>query len=515
LLHKSGISKDSTVTLIETLANDDKKSDVRNAVRTVEETFAKDASVVAGGKYLLEALIATTKDSGKAKEILDKIFRIIDKEDHIQWLTRAIMKEHTFKTMTDNEDIYCYDNEKGVYVAGQEWRIKELNQLMHPQITTHALHEVVNQIKRRTYVDRSCFDSNIDILNLQNGLLNIHTLKFTKHSPNYLSLVQLPIKYNKKSKCPNILKFLGQVLSPKDVFTALELFGYCLYRTSKYQKALLCVGKGSNGKSTFLELLELFLGKQNTGHVSLQDIMGNRFAAAGLYGKLANIFADLKTDKLTDTGLFKMLVSGDPMKAEKKHCDPFDFENYAKLFFSTNEIPQSKDKTYAYFRRWIIFFFENIFEGDNNDPNVIDILTTEKEMSGLLNLALIALKQLIKDNGFIHIDDIAKIEKDYTLNSNNVERFVRERCEITGNDEDFIICRDLWDVYFSFCKQNSLHYKDDNVFGMELRGLQVTTRQTRINHEREYCYFGIRLLKQENAEPVVTSVSGNSQLSFS
>jgi len=201
------------------------------------------------------------------------------------------------------------------------------------------------------------------------------------------------------------------------------------------------------------------------------------------------------------------------MKAERKHCQPFDFENYAKLVFSANEIPQSEDKTYAYFRRWIIFFFENVFE-DNKDTSLIDKLTTEKEMSGLLNLALVALRQLIKDNGFIHIDDIAKIEKDYTLNSNNVERFVRERCEITGNDEYYIICRELWGNYFEFCKQNSLHCKDDNVFGMELRGLGVTRRQIRINHEREYCYIGIRL-KQENAEPAVTSVTSNSQLSFS
>jgi P4 family phage/plasmid primase-like protien len=369
---------------------------------------------------------------------------------------------------------------------------------MYPGITTHELHEVINQIRRRTYVDRSCFDSNIDILNLQNRLLNIHTLEFTEHSPDYLSLVQLSIKYDPNAKCPNILKFLGQVLKPKDVFTALELFGYCLYRTSKYQKALLCVGKGANGKSTFLSLFEHFLGKENTGHVSLQDIMSNRFATAGLYGKLANIFADLKNDKLTNTGVFKMLVSGDPMKAEKKHCQPFDFENYAKLFFSANEIPQSEDKSYAYFRRWIIFFFENVFEGDDNDPNLIDRLTTQEEMSGLLNLALIALKQLIKDNGFAYVD-IATIENDYTLNSNNVERFVRERCEITRNDEDYIICRDLWGVYFRFCKQNSLHCKDDNVFGMELRGLQVTRLRIRIGNEREYCYVGIRL-KQENAE---------------
>ena len=409
LLHKSGVSKDSAIALVETLAKNDKESDVRNALSTVEDTFEKDANVVAGSKYLLEALVAAVGDSGIAKGILDKIFRIIGKGNHIQWLTHGIMKEYTFKTASDNEDIYCYDNEKGVYMAGQEWRIKDLSQLMYPEIKTHELHEVINQIKRRTYVDRSSFDSNIDILNLQNGLLNIRTLEFTKHSPDYLSLVQSPIRYEPTEKCPNILKFLGQVLK-----AALELFGYCLYRTSEYQKALLCVGKGANGKSTFLSLFEHFLGKKNTGHVSLQDMMNNRFATAGLYGKLANIFADLKNAKLTNTGPFKMLVAGDPMKAEKKHCQPFDFQNYAKLFFSANEIPQSEDKTYAYFRRWIIFFFENVFEGDDNDPNLIDRLTTQEEMSGLLNLALIALKQLIKDNGFIHIDDIAKIEKDYT-----------------------------------------------------------------------------------------------------
>jgi putative DNA primase/helicase len=233
--------------------------------------------------------------------------------------------------------------------------------------------------------------------------------------------------------------------------------------------------------------------------LNLQDIISNRFAIAGLYGKSANIFADLKNYKLINTGPFKMLVAGDPMKAEKKHCQPFDFENYAKIFFSANEVPQSEDKTYAYFRRWIIFFFENVFERDHNDPDLIDRLTTREELSGLLNLSLVALKQLRKDNGFIHIADITSTEKDYNLNSNNVERFVRERCEITGDDDDYIICRDLWGEYLRFCKSNELRSKDDNIFGMELRAFQVKRDRLRIGAEREYCYIGIRL--RENTQP--------------
>jgi phage/plasmid-associated DNA primase len=86
---------------------------------------------------------------------------------------------------------------------------------------------------------------------------------------------------------------------------------------------------------------------ENMSHLSLQDIVSDSFARAGLYGKLANTFADLKAEKLTSTGNFKMLVSGEFIRAQKKFPDPFEFQNYAKLFFSTNEIPQSEDKTFG------------------------------------------------------------------------------------------------------------------------------------------------------------------------
>lgn len=178
-------------------------------------------------------------------------------------------------------------------------------------------------------------------------------MDFDKHSSKRYFLCQIPIEYNPNAKCPNILRFLGQVFKPKDVFTALEIIGYCLYRSAKYEKAVLCIGKGSNGKTTFLKVIDNLLGSKNMSHVSLQDLGNDRFASAGLYGKLANTFADLKSDKLTHSGPFKMLVSGDFIRAQHKFKNPFEFQNYAKLIFSANEIPQSDDKTYAYFRRWI------------------------------------------------------------------------------------------------------------------------------------------------------------------
>jgi P4 family phage/plasmid primase-like protien len=161
----------------------------------------------------------------------------------------------------------------------------------------------------------------------------------------------------------------------------------------------MLVGSGSNGKSVFLKIIEALVGSQNTSHISLQDLDKDRFAAAGLYCKMVNTFADLKQLKLTSSGNFKMLVSGDSIRAQNKFKDPFSFRNYAKLIFSANKIPESDDETYAYYRRWLILEFEKIFDEDR-DTRLIDKLTTPEELSSLLNLALIALKKLRNDNGF-------------------------------------------------------------------------------------------------------------------
>lgn len=174
---------------------------------------------------------------------------------------------------------------------------------------------------------------------------------------------------------------------------------------------------GDNGKGTLFKLLEHFLGLESVSHSSLQDLDNDRFAKADLYGKLANICGDLQSKKLSHTGNFKMLASGDIIRAQRKYGRPFDFSSHAKLIYSTNEIPESDDQTEAYFKRWIILLFDRVFRGEEKDTNLIEKLTTKDELSGLLNLALIALKQLIKDDWFRHADDIETTKRKYNENA--------------------------------------------------------------------------------------------------
>jgi len=261
------------------------------------------------------------------------------------------------------------------------------------------------------------------------------------------------VQYNPSAKCPNILRFLGQVLHPQDVFPAMQIFGYVLLKSSKFEKAFMLFGSGNNGKSVFIKLIESFVGRQNTSHVALQDLDGDRFASADLYGKHVNVFADLKAIKLSSTGNFKTLVSGDSVRAQRKYGQPFSFRNHAKLVFSANKIPDSDDTSHAYYKRWLILAFERSFTEGTKDTDLIHKLITDDELSGLLNLALVGLRQLEKEGGFRDIA-VEDVKRDYERKSNTVKAFLEDRCMMDLQAPEYLtLSAKVYDEYQEYCRQ--------------------------------------------------------------
>ena len=227
----------------------------------------------------------------------------------------------------------------------------------------------------------------------------------------------------------------------------------------------------------------------------LQDLDKDKFASADLYCKMVNTFADLKAEKLSATGMFKTLVSGDSIRAQRKYGQPFSFRNRAKLVFSANKIPDSDDKSYAYYKRWVILAFKRVFEGKIKDTNLISKLTTPEELSGLLNLALIALKQLHKDGGFKDVS-VEKVRKEYDQNSSTVKAFLDDKCvvDLTA-PEYYALTSNVYNEYLVFCKEQNERPLEMPVFGKELAKHGIEKKRIRYYHgeEREYCYMGIKL----------------------
>jgi len=364
-------------------------------------------------------------------------------------LAYEIMQHYRFITINDSEDCYCYSG--GAYTEDGECKIKAIcEMILKDEATNHRVNEVVGHIKRSTYVHRRDLDKYRDLICLENGVYNLETGEFLPHSPDYLITVKIPVFYNPEAKCPRIEQFLWEVLEDEKAFlTIQELFGYLLYRRYNIHKAFMFVGSGSNGKSSLINLMKAFIGKKNYACKSLQELEENRFARAELFGKLANFYADLPATALKSTGIFKMLTGEDPIGAERKFKDGFVFDNYAKLIFSCNQIPPAFDETYAFYRRWVIINFPNVFEGDRADKHLLKKLTTKEELSGLFNFAIEGLRRLLEQGDFTLRMSVEETKELYQRMSDPVASFAMDKLE--ADTAGYVERDKLYQAYVEYC----------------------------------------------------------------
>ena len=96
------------------------------------------------------------------------------------------------------------------------------------------------------------------------------------------------------------------------------------------------------------------------------------------------------------TALLKRLTGQDLIPMEIKFKNPFEAKNYAKLIIATNTLPQTNDKSYGFFRRWLIIDFPNTFE-EGRDP-VLDI--PHDEIPKLCGKAVKLIPGLIERGSF-------------------------------------------------------------------------------------------------------------------
>jgi len=368
-------------------------------------------------------------------------------------IARDVINSMRLITIIDNEEILYYED--GIYHHGGIKKVKEiLTKKLGQYLKTHHLREIISQIQARTYKNRDEINNHPHLIHTLNGIYDIDTGEFGDYDPDIYATSKIPVVYNPISKCPKTDKFISEILDENDRQIVYELIGYCLYRGYPFQKAFVFVADGSNGKSVLINLLKAFIGKSNTSNIPLQALEYDRFASADLYGKMVNSFSELSDTAMKSTGVFKALTGGDTIAAQRKFENRFNFVNYAKLIFSCNKLPATQDDSDAYFRRWIIINFPNKFEGKNDDPHIIDKITTQDEMSGLLNRAMSELSKIIANGGLSYSETTDKTRERYNLMSDSLRAFVVNCIEEDKNE--YIIKEDFYNAYLGYCGRENL-----------------------------------------------------------
>ncbi|MGU8150367.1 phage/plasmid primase, P4 family [Clostridium perfringens] len=385
------------------------------------------------------------------------------------------------KHLSETRDVYyggesflIYEN--GVYnISGEKEAGRIIMDYMLPNYCIMAsIRDCREQWDILVSKDFDDFNRNPYLVNVRNGLLDIRDMSFKEHTPSYLSTVQLNVEYNPQVDCPQFKKFLNEVLDCKLIPLVQEIVGYLLTTNTASQKAFVFWGPARTGKSTLLWVVEyLLLGKKNVSNIPWQEI-GDKFKTAELLGKLANVFSDLPSKSIDDTGIFKVVTGEDYLMAEKKNKNPFKFKPFARLVFSCNELPRNYvDRTEGFYRRLIIVPFSRQIEKSKIDKSLKYKFQREKE--GILNWALEGLKRLYENNFEFSENELTDgVKKEYKRENNNVISFVEECCEI---DSLFSCSRiEIYEAYKEFCVEAGLKALSQIKFNKELEGNFNITR---------------------------------------
>ena len=444
------------------------------------------------------------QEEGKNKPFLIEDFLIIilkengdvkSKKVNVDKFVEYLMEKFSFKTIygSKSEEIFVYED--GIYLKNGRSTIQtQTENILKEYSTNHYINEIQEKIKRLSTISKEEFDKIPEhLICLKNGILNLKIRELEKHNPKYYFKTRFNIKYDKKADCKNIKEFFNGIFYPEDINFVQEWFGFNLYRKYFVKKAVICFGERDTGKTIFLNLLMNFIGRENTAGISLQRIAsGDKFALSSLKDKYSNIFDDLSSKDLSDQGGFKIATGGGFITAEHKFGDPFQFLNFAKHIFATNKIPSIEDvDDDAYYDRWIPLPFDNQIEKSEQDKFLIQKLTTDQEMSGLLNYALEGLERLLKKGEFSYNKNCKEIKEIMERHSDPLSAFAQDwLIEKLGNK---ITKEQMFQIYSIYCKEKNTARLTKNQLGRRL-GKKISYALEKRDKERFWENVDIRKL---------------------
>ena len=343
----------------------------------------------------------------------------------------------------------------GIYESGDEYI--ESAMIEHiPNLSQSKRKEVLSYLALLVKKESPVADANL--IAFKNGVLDVATDTFTDFSPEFIITNKIPHNYNPDAESELLDRVMTKLAcGDESVYTLLyQSIGYCFYRRNELRKSFFLLGEKRNGKSTFLDMVGNLLGEENTANLDLCEI-GDRFRTAELTGKLANIGDDINDEWISNTAIFKKVVSGDTVTAERKGKDPFKLRSFAKFFFSANSLPRlgrGKDSS-AVLDRLVIIPFDAKFSKDDldYDPFIKYKLRGEDVMEALIAKAVPALRDVLIEQEFEHCSKVDENLAEFEKSNNPLLEFFEEIEEADYLNEPI---KAVYQKYSSFCLGNNL-----------------------------------------------------------
>jgi putative DNA primase/helicase len=284
------------------------------------------------------------------------------------------------------------------------------------------------------------------IVDLQSGTLRPATQqnRITKFSS---------VVFDGDADCPRFKQFLAEIFDGDSELTGYvqQAVGYTLTGSTREQCLFACYGKGSNGKTTFLEIVlhitgdygvDLLFSTLETKKYAIGEgvnLPGARFAKS----------VETREERQLDEARIKSWTGGDTISIRPMYRNAFSFRPTHKLWLAFNHKPIIRDDSDAMWRRIRLIPFLHTFDSAHSDKALLEKL--KAEAPGILNWAIEGCLAWQRD-GLKTPAAVERATSEYEAESDPLAPFFEDRCE---TDAAFNVPkRELWNAYQAWCQAN-------------------------------------------------------------
>ena len=326
------------------------------------------------------------------------------------------------------------------------------------------------------------------------------------HSHEHRATFRLPEDYIPGAAPREFLKFLKGVwrddLDRDDKIEYVRQFmGVCLLGlATKFQKCVVLTGGGENGKSVLAEIFgELFKGEgyDPGAYTSIPpQEMDNEYRKAQLANARINIVSELPEHDILESGPVKAIITGDSINARVIRETPFSYRPTAGHVFSANTLPNARDLTDGFWRRFDILTFNRSFKKDperEKDP-AKRILKTER--AAIASWAIEGAITALQNEHYPRLASSEAALKEWRDSADQVSSFLATKCWLPtdpGVPEGILFgvaAKKLYEVFSVWAKENGHASMSSTALGKRLNSLKIEVKEVTAGNLRMVAFKG-------------------------
>ena len=346
---------------------------------------------------------------------------------------------------------------------------------------TRAFREtIIKDTRGIDPADMDDFDANLDLLNVQNGAIDLRTGEFHEHREADMCTLVAGVSYDPTARCERWEQFINEVMvGDKERAGFLQrALGYAMSgRTNEECMFMLYGATTRNGKGTLTSTITKMLGEY-AKTASPETLSARKSGGSGPSEDVARLrgarfVAMSEPDKnmRLNTALLKTMTGGDTLTARYLNENSLEFVPRFKLFINTNYLPNTGNDTSVFASdRMHTIPFERHFSREEQDRTLKETLTSPENLSGILNWCIEGYRMYLKD-GLNPPAAVVAATREYANASDQIGMFMEENLE--KGIEKAIELADAYQQYKAWCDLNG--FRPENATGFKTSVERTTT----------------------------------------